>query len=118
MRVLTRSLVVCAFTVAALAVTYGAALSIRGKVVDTSGAAIPGATVEITQDSTRVVGSTIADENGAFAVAGLLPGEYVVTAALTGFRSASQTVVLREGALAAPLELRLELDGIQETITV
>ena len=84
------------FTVLALfslsLITSGAAAqqargTIQGRVVDTSGAAVPGATVEILNSATGVVTPTTTNEQGSYRVPFLIPGLYRVTVGLEGFSS-------------------------------
>ena len=60
--------------------------SITGIVKDTSGAVLPGVTVEAKSLSTGAVASTaVTDGSGAFRFPGLRPGKYEVMAKLQGF---------------------------------
>src|SRR5262245_23541848 len=67
--------------------------AIAGQVTDTSGAIVPGVTVEATSpaliEGTR---STSTDEQGRYQITGLRPGAYKVTFTLPGFRT-----IIREG---------------------
>jgi hypothetical protein len=58
---------------------------IRGQVADPSGAVIPGATVVVTTTSGQVAGKATANGVGVFAVRGLAPGTYNITATADGF---------------------------------
>ena len=118
MRTSVRTLVVCLLVVVAVVTASGAGSSIRGTVVDSAGAVIPGATIEITFFNGVRVASVVSDENGRFAVRDLGPGEYVVTAALPGFNTATQRIRIAEGKDPAPLELRLDVGSLAETVTV
>ena len=91
MRTSVRPLVVCLLVVVFVGAVVGAALSIRGKVVDASGAVIPGATVELTRNGAGAA-SVVTDEKGEFEVNGLGPGEYVITVSLAGFRTLTQNL--------------------------
>ena len=59
--------------------------TIQGRVVDTSGAAVPGATVEVLNIATGVVTPTTTNEEGSYRVPFLNPGTYRVTVGLEGF---------------------------------
>jgi Ca-activated chloride channel homolog len=117
MRTSVRSFVICLFVVMLVGAASGTALSIRGKVVDSGGGVIPGATIEITLNGARVA-SVVTNEKGEFEVNGLGPGDYVVTASLTGFRTSTRSVRLAEGTLPAIVHLQLEVGSVAETITV
>jgi outer membrane receptor protein involved in Fe transport len=90
---------------------------ILGTVVDASGAVIPGSDITVTRVSTGVVQSIVSGSNGTFEVRYLVPGEYVVEARLTGFRSERRAVTLRVGQMAR-LNVVLELGQIGEVIEV
>jgi len=117
MRTSVRSFVICLFVVCTVAASRGASLSIRGKIVDPVGGEIPGAAVDLARDGIRVA-TTISDEKGEFAFADLAEGEYVVTASLSGFQNAVTRIRLVSGHTPTPLELRLELSGLAEMVTV
>src|SRR5262245_24646771 len=66
---------------------------IAGKVVDESGAAIPGATVTVTEQSTGFTRTLVTAEIGTFAAQNLDPGVYRITIELPGFTSLKRTNV-------------------------
>src|SRR5881397_1727859 len=83
------SIVLCALTALALlpaaASTQESRGTLQGRVVDTSGAAVPGATVDVLNLATGVVSPTTTNEQGSYRVPFLNPGNYRVTVSLTGF---------------------------------
>jgi hypothetical protein len=106
---------------AMLAVSAASAQSvdtgILGTVVDASGAVIPGSDITVTRVSTGVVQSIVSGANGSFEVRYLVPGEYVVEARLSGFRSERRAVTLRVGQMAR-LNVVLEVGQIGEVVDV
>src|SRR5436190_23668196 len=61
---------------------------IAGQVRDTSGAVLPGATVEAASPALiEKVRSVVTDEQGQFRITDLRPGVYTVTFSLAGFTS-------------------------------
>src|SRR5438445_7458611 len=62
--------------------------SIYGSVVDSSGAAIPKAAVTAANVKTGVTLPTITNDSGVYIFPSLQPGEYTVTAEVSGFRRA------------------------------
>src|SRR5262245_14606119 len=117
MRTTVRSFVICLFVVAAVGAIRRPGVSIRGKVVDTAGGEIPGATIEVTLNGVRVA-SVVSDQKGEFKVSDLAPGEYVVAALMMGFRTTTVRIAIVDGKNPAPLELRLDIGTMAETVTV
>src|SRR5688572_16039954 len=86
------SLVVCLLLSApGYAQTLG---TITGDVKDSSGAAIPGATVTVQNVGTNAVRTQHSNEVGNFTFPAMPPGEYLVKAELQGFTTAQNTVEL------------------------
>ncbi len=105
--------------VATLAYGQGSVTStLTGTVLDTSGGAIPGATVVIKNSGTGVTTETVSSSQGAFTVAALLPGTYSVTVSLTGFKTAVFNGVVLNAGVPASITARLEVGGITETVVV
>jgi hypothetical protein len=61
--------------------------TLGGTVADATGALIPGVTITATNTETGIVNTTITNESGAYQFASLQPGNYRVTAELTGFQT-------------------------------
>src|ERR1700712_4304844 len=76
--------------------------AIAGVVKDTSGAVLPGVTVEAASDvlieKTRV---GITDATGRYRIVSLPPGVYAVTFTLTGFRTVKREGIELAGSFAA-----------------
>ena len=87
-----RKLFLTALLIAALAplALADATGTIRGTVVDKSGAAVPGATVEIVQTETNYVRTVTSNGLGTFDVLTLPIGTYTVTIKKAGFRTFSE----------------------------
>src|SRR2546426_3046682 len=91
--------------------------TMSGIVRNASGAAMPGATVTITNRQTNFRRAVVTGPGGAFEVTGLTPGLYSVTAELSGFRSAVQSRVLDAGG-KLNFDIVLEGRGSEEaTVT-
>jgi hypothetical protein len=93
--------------------------SITGNVKDTSGAVLPGVTVEAASpvliEKTRTV---VTDSNGRYQIVNLRPGTYTVTFTLTGFNTFKRDGVVLEGASANNVDADLRVGSLEETITV
>ena len=66
--------------------------SVAGVVRDSSGGAIPGATVELRAGGSGNVRTATTDAQGAFEITGVVPGQYDVSVALDGFDTATVSV--------------------------
>jgi Carboxypeptidase regulatory-like domain/TonB dependent receptor len=82
---LLAALVLIAASSTAAAAAQEARGAIQGRVVDASGGAVPGATVEVKNLATGVVTPTVSNEEGSYRVPFLIPGSYTVTVSLEGF---------------------------------
>src|SRR5215207_8918574 len=60
--------------------------SIAGTVNDSSGAAVPGATVTATNQATNTPQTTTTNEEGAYTLLYLTPGTYTLLVEATGFK--------------------------------
>lgn len=96
------SFVFCLIFMSALAVWAAPQQGgIHGQVVDSSGGAIPGASVTITNTSTGTATGTTTDSQGRFSVDGLTTARYLVTIKQTGFKVFTQQVALQSGQQAS-----------------
>jgi hypothetical protein len=92
--------------------------TITGVVKDQAGAAVPGATIAVTNSDTnrrRVVASS---REGVYTAAGLAPGTYRVDAELSGFRPLRRTGIKLATGETAQLDLALEVGNVREAVTV
>ena len=71
-------------------VLYG---SIVGNVQDSSGAALPGATVTITSKETNLVRTAVTNQTGAYSLTNVQAGTYNVKVSLQGFKESVETAV-------------------------
>jgi iron complex outermembrane recepter protein len=90
---------------------------LAGRVLDASGAVIPGVTVTASSGSERR--SVVTDREGRFTFAPLAPGTYDIQAELVGFSPAiARGINVPSSAESRPLELRLEAAGVSESVTI
>ena len=105
--------------VAALSFGQGSVTAtLTGTVLDTSGGAIPGATVVATNNATSVVTEAITSSQGTLAIPALRPGSYTVTVTLAGFKTAVVNNVVLNAGVPAAVAVRLEIGGVTETVVV
>jgi hypothetical protein len=91
---------------------------IAGVVVDPSKAAVPGATITVTNSQTGAVRTTVSGPDGSFRISDLDPGRYNVVVELQGFQKvqADNVLVLLGRTLDFPAELRV--GALTETVNV
>ncbi len=119
MRVVGRLLVL---VVAAVVTTSAASAqqraTISGKVLDPDGLALPGATVTVTEQNTGFTRTVVTAETGAFTVPNLTPGTYAITVEMSGFGEVQRPDVLLTAGAELNLELKMQMAGVQEVVTV
>ncbi|HEV8260937.1 MAG TPA: carboxypeptidase-like regulatory domain-containing protein, partial [Burkholderiales bacterium] len=93
--------------------------SVTGVVRDTSGAVLPGVTVEAASPALiEKVRSVITDGSGQYRVEDLRPGAYTVTFTLPGFSTVKREGIQLTGNFAATINVELRVGALEETITV
>jgi hypothetical protein len=92
--------------------------SLTGTVVDSTKAALPGATVTATMVDTGRATTTVSDERGEYRLRGLAAGRYRVQAELSGF----STIVIPDFELLVgqnrTLPFTMQVASLSETLTV
>ncbi len=93
--------------------------AIGGTVKDTSGAVLPGVTVEVASpaliEKTR---SAITDGSGQYKIEALRPGIYTVTFTLPGFNTVKRDGVELTSDFTATINGEMKVGAVEETITV
>ncbi len=92
--------------------------TISGAVTDTTGAAIPGADVEVREIRTGTVNRTKSDSDGQYVVPFLLPGSYTVTITAQGFQKVSRSGITLEAQAHPLLNISLTPGSTSDTVTV
>jgi outer membrane receptor protein involved in Fe transport len=92
--------------------------SIAGSVRDSSGAILPGATVEATSPSLVGTQTAVADNQGNYRFPALTPGVYVITATLQGFTAAKVTDIRLALGQLLKIDLALSVATLTESVTV
>lgn len=87
---------------------------LRGRVVDSTGAVIPGATLRLTVG--RYAAATASAENGEFVFAGVPHGQAELTSELAGFATQRTTFAL--DGRPRRIEIQLAVATVSETVTV
>ena len=93
--------------------------SITGVVRDSSGAVLPGVTVDASSSVLiEKVRSAVTDGNGQYRIVDLRAGTYEVTFSLPGFNTFRRGGVVIEGAFTATVNADMKVGSLQETVTV
>ncbi len=92
--------------------------TLTGRVLDSSQAAIPGATITARHVERAIERTTVTGADGRFVLAGLPVGRFAVSAELTGFKPIRREAVLLTVGDAVTLEFVLEVGGLTETVSV
>jgi hypothetical protein len=93
--------------------------SLTGVVRDTSGAVLPGVTVEAASPALiEKVRSAITDGSGQYRIVELQPGTYTVTFTLAGFNTVKREGIALTGSFTASVNVELRVGSLEETITV
>src|SRR4029077_14564913 len=86
---------------------------------DSSGAVLPGATVEVASPALiEKVRSAASDGTGQYRVEDLRPGAYTVTITLQGFSTFKREGIELTGSFTATINAELRVGALAETITV
>ena len=95
------------------------ASAIAGVVRDTSGAVMPGVTVEASSPALiERVRSATTDERGQYKIVDLRPGTYVVTFTLPGFATVKREGIDLPATFTATVNADLRVGALEETVTV
>jgi outer membrane receptor protein involved in Fe transport len=92
--------------------------TIVGVVTDVTGAAIPGATVTVTNVAMGTTLTLQTNAVGVYQVPLLIPGEYQVSAESEGFMRAVRSGVMVRVSDRLELDMKLELGAVEQSITV
>ncbi len=91
---------------------------LSGTVVDTSGAAIGGATVQVQSANGTLLTTTQADTNGSFAVSGLSAGDYRLVVSHADFETKEIPVTTGTTEVSGPLRITLAVSTVSSAVNV
>ena len=92
--------------------------TVLGVVTDASGAAIPGAAVQVKNVGTGIAQSLNTDEQGRFRVPNLIIGEYEVQAGKMGFQTTIRKGITLTVGAESVIDFALAVGQQQQTVTV
>jgi hypothetical protein len=109
-------LVSCFLSVPALVLAQS---TITGVVTDTSGAVLPGVSVEASSDVIiEKVRTAVTDGSGQYRIVDLRPGTYTVTFTLAGFNTYKREGLELRGDFVATVNGEMRVGTLEETVTV
>src|SRR5687767_9153305 len=92
---------------------------ISGIVRDTSGAVLPGVTVEAASPALiEKVRTVVTDTEGRYNIADMRPGAYTVTFTLPGFSTFRREGIALTAGFTATVNVDMQVGSLEETITV
>ncbi len=91
--------------------------TLEGRVLDPSGAVLPGATVTAVNAGTGISRSVVSSEVGEYRIVLLPPGEYEVSIELSGFRQEVHKFTLQVGQVAT-LDFSLQIGELAQEVVV
>jgi hypothetical protein len=89
-----------------------------GTVVDSSGAAVTGATVTVTNSETNISSKTTTDEQGEYTLLQLKPGVYSLSVESLGFKTAVQSAIKLDVSHVARIDFTLAPGAVTEHVEV
>ena len=92
--------------------------TIEGLVSDSSGGAVPAASIEITQVETNVPTRIQSDDAGRYFVPNLRVGSYSVTATKEGFKTELRTGLVLQVGQVMEVNIKLEVGSVNQHVTV
>jgi hypothetical protein len=111
-------LVACLLLAAPLAAQVGGSGTVKGTVIDPSGAVVPNAAVTAANMATGVETRREATAAGLYVIAPLPAGSYKITASAPGFRTLVQEQVVVDALSTLEMNLKLEVGATAESVTV
>src|SRR5712692_9749576 len=95
--------------------TYGTLL---GTVRDATGAVVPQASIAVTEVTTNISKTGVANERGDYEIPNLLPGTYEITISGSGFKKFIRRGILLEPRAEVRVDAALEVGGTKTIVEV
>ncbi|HMF95955.1 MAG TPA: carboxypeptidase regulatory-like domain-containing protein [Vicinamibacterales bacterium] len=113
------SAIVFVCTLAGASAAFAQTGSIAGQVKDTSGAVLPGVTVEVSSPVLiEKVRTATSDGQGNYKIIELRPGTYTVVFTLPGFNTLKRDGIVLTSDFTATVNVELRVGAVEETVTV
>jgi hypothetical protein len=105
------------FTPAAASAQRATTGTVTGKVVDTSGAVLPGATVSLQSPEALGQFTAVSDGNGSYRIGNLPPATYNVKAELSGFQTVIRQATVHVNGVV-DVDFTLSVGSVSEVVNV
>jgi carboxypeptidase family protein/TonB-dependent receptor-like protein len=92
--------------------------TVKGQVVDSSQAALPGATVNVRNQETNEVATATTNNDGNYTIPFLRPGVYTLTVEMSGFQKYTRSDMRLEVNQTAVINAQLGVGGVTESVNV
>ena len=89
-----------------------------GQVSDQSGAVVSGASVQVANEATGVVQSSVSNQDGYYTIGSLIPGNYKISVSAQGFKTAIRSGIKLDIAQIGRVDFALEVGQMTQQITV
>lgn len=106
------------FNIAGTALGQGTTSRITGTVLDSSGAAVPNATVTLTNEGTQTILTTETTDAGVYSFESIQVGQYTVAVEKSGFKRFVSTNNTANINQPATVNVTLEIGGLNESVRV
>jgi hypothetical protein len=108
-------------SLAAAAVTRAQNLqngAVRGTIYDSTHAAVPGVKLTLTSTATGIKRELTTDADGGYDFENVAPGEYHLTAEISGFATTTVKAIIVNVGSAVPVDVNLPVKGTSQTVEV
>jgi len=92
--------------------------TVKGQIVDSSQAALPGVTVTVQNQDTGEVATATTNTEGNYTIPFLRPGPYSLSAELTGFQKHTRKDMVLQVGQTATINVALPVGNVTEEVTV
>jgi hypothetical protein len=111
-------IMVCLLVTATSILAQSDTSSMSGTVTDTSGALVPNAQITVHNNATLADRTIASNENGAFTLTNLAPGDYSVRVTKTGFQNTTLNDVHLDPSIGRKIDIAMKVGDTSVTITV
>ena len=92
--------------------------TIKGQVVDSSQASLPGATVSALNQETNEIATAVSNRDGSYTIPFLRPGLYTLTVEMPSFQKHTRKDMRLQVGETATINVALAVGGVTESVTV